>query len=78
MFKKILTFANKHAGTTAGIIFITMLLVCYGFSWIVTCGLIKLITMCFGWTFSWGTATGIWLVMCIAKSIFSHNVTVKK
>lgn len=50
--------------------------VCYGLSWIVTCGIIKLITMCFGLTFKWSISTGIWLIICILKSIF--NVTVKK
>ena len=48
----------------------------YALSWIVTCGLIKLITLCFGLTFSWAIATGIWLIMMIIKSSFS--VTVKK
>ena len=34
-----------------------------GVSWILTCGLIKLITLCFGLTFSWAWATGIWLIL---------------
>ena len=38
------------SGATA-VIVITVLAVCYGLSWIVTCGIIKLITMCFGLTF---------------------------
>ena len=41
----------------------------YGLSWIVSCGLIKLVTMCFGATFSWGVATGIWLIACIVSHI---------
>ena len=41
----------------------------YALSWIVTCGLIKLITLCFGWAFSWAIATGIWLVILILKTI---------
>ena len=45
-------------------------------SWIVACGIIKLITMCFGLTFKWSIATGIWLIICILRSVF--NVTVKK
>ena len=49
-----------------------VLIVCYALSWIVTCGVIKLITLCFGWTFSWAIATGVWLVLCILKSIFSR------
>ena len=55
---------------------IAILAVCYGLSWIVTCGIIKLITMCFGWTFKWSIATGIWLIICMLRGIFS--VTVKK
>lgn len=48
----------------------------YGIGWIITCGVIKLITLCFGITFSWAIATGIWLILCVMKNIFS--VTVKK
>lgn len=45
----------------------------YALSWIATCGVIKLVDMCFGWTFSWGSATGIWLIICIAKSVFGKK-----
>ena len=38
--------------------------------WAVTVGIIKLLTMCFGWRFSLPVATGIWLLLLIAKSIF--------
>lgn len=34
-----------------------------GIDWICTCGLIKLITLCFSIDFSWTVATGIWLVI---------------
>lgn len=65
----------KKGGILAvAIIFI--LLITFGISWIVTCGIIKLITICFGWNFSWPVATGIWLIIMILKGIF--NVTVKK
>lgn len=64
-----------EGGATA-VIVITILAVCYGLSWIVTCGIIKLITMCFGLTFKWSIATGILLIICILRSVF--NVTVKK
>lgn len=45
----------------------------YALSWIVTCGLIKLITLCFGWAFSWAIATGIWIVLVILESIFCNG-----
>lgn len=59
----------KEGGLIA-VMVIIVLIACYGLSWIVTCGIIKLITMCFGWTFKWSIATGIWLIICILKSIF--------
>lgn len=43
---------NKLAkGGVTAIVVILILAACYGLSWIVTCGIIKLITMCFGLTF---------------------------
>lgn len=54
--KKLKTIAVVLAVILGAILFL-------GFSWITTCGIIKLITMCFGWTFKWSIATGIWLVI---------------
>lgn len=76
--KNLLKIANKHAGVTAGILIGLILIVAYAVSWICTCGVIKLITLCFGWTFSWGIATGVWLLMCLARTVFKNNVTVKR
>lgn len=67
----------KTAGVAAGFI-VAILILIYGASWIITCGLIKLITICFGWTFKWTIATGIWLIILIARTIFSSHTTVKK
>lgn len=60
------------------LIAILLYLLIAGVSWIITCGIIKLITLCFGWAFSWAWATGIWLVMYLLRSIFSHTTTIKK
>lgn len=60
------------------LITLAILIIVYGLSWIITCGAIKLVTVCFGWTFKWSTATGIWVIICILQSIFKSNVTVKK
>ena len=60
---------------------LTIILVIVGLvflEWIVTVGIIKLITMCFGWTFKWSVATGIWLIICILQSIFKSNVNFKR
>ena len=39
-------------------------------SWLATCGIIKLITLCFGLPFSWAKATGIWLALWFLGTIF--------
>ena len=60
---------------------LTIILVIVGLvflEWIITVGIIKLITMCFGWTFKWSVATGIWLIICVLQSIFKSNVNVKR
>ena len=52
------------------IIMIAILIFAYGLSWILICGIIKFITMCFGLTFKWSIATGIWLIMCLLGMVF--------
>ena len=53
-----------------GILLIIVSLLALALSWIVTCVIIKLITLCFGVAFSWLIATGIWLVFFLLKSVF--------
>lgn len=65
----------KEGGLIA-VMVIGLIVICYALSWIITCGIIKLITMCFGWTFKLSIATGIWLILCIMKSIF--KITINK
>lgn len=52
--------------TILAIIFVVAIIL--GFSWGVTVGIIKLITLCFGLTFSWPIATGIWLVLVLVSN----------
>lgn len=47
-----------------------LVILTYAASWLLTCGLVWLIGLCFGLTFSWLTATGIWLGIILLKSIF--------
>ena len=62
-----------------GIVFAAIIIaLAYGLSWLVTCGIIKLITLCFGLTFNWPMATGIWLVILILQSIFKPVINNKK
>ena len=62
------------SGGIKAVLVILIIALCYGLSWIAACGIIKLITMCFGLTFKWNIATGIWLIICILRSVFKpHN-----
>lgn len=64
----------KRAGWGLGALAVILILaICYGISWIATCGFIKLITLCFGWEFSWSMATGVWLVACLIKLLFFRS-----
>ena len=70
---------SKNNKTTRGIIAVLFLMVALtAFSWIVICGIVKLITICFGWTFSWPIATGIWLVMILLRMVFVQSSSSKK
>ena len=65
--------STRRAGWAIGCLAaIAIFLVSCAISWAVTCGIVKLITMCFGWTFSIGIATGIWLIMFLLCEVFGH------
>lgn len=44
---------------------ILLFLVIAALNWLLTCGIIYLITLCFGWGFSLAIATGIWLILVL-------------
>lgn len=67
---------NKTIRGTIAVLFLMAGLIT--FNWIVICGIVKLITLCFGWTFSWPIATGIWLVMILLRMVFVHSSSSKK
>ena len=44
------------------IMFLVSLSIVLFMSWLIACGIIKMITMCLGIVFSWKIATAIWLI----------------
>ena len=65
--------------TTLGVlIFILAVMLAYAFSWIITVGVIKLITMCFGLTFKWSVATGICLCLCVIQTWLKGAINLNK
>lgn len=64
---------NKNK--TLSVIVLTIILFLIGcvLSLVVTCGIIKLITICFELKFKWSVAVGIWLIMCLLSTIFKSG-----
>lgn len=60
-------------GGMTTIVIIAILVLSYVVSWFATCGIIKLITMCFGLTFKWSVATGIWLLIFLLRLSFKSG-----
>lgn len=59
------------------IVAIGMIALYYGLSWIAACGVIKVITLCFGLSFKWSISTGIWLILCMLQTVFKTTVNSK-
>ncbi len=61
---------KKKNPLSALLTLLLVLILGYGLSWAVVVGIIKLITICFGLTFSLAHATGIWLVIVLLWLLF--------
>lgn len=64
---------KKKSNASATLAIILLVLLAIGVSWGVTCVLVKLITMCFGLEFSWGTSTGAWLLFVLFNWMRKSN-----
>lgn len=53
-----------------------ILLFVFGLSWIITCIIVKLITLCLGFSFKWSFATIIWLIICVLNILL--HIIIKK
>ena len=64
---------------------IVAIVMLYGISWILTCGLIYVAFLAFNWAhlyeifaiapvhFSFKIATGIWIILCVLKMMFGNS-----
>ena len=41
--------------------------------WALVVAVYKLLTLCFGWSFSWSVATGVWLLWRAARMLFGDK-----
>ena len=53
------------------LIIILFVVAIYAISWVATCGLVKILSLCFGFVFSWKLATGIWFVLLLLRWVVS-------
>lgn len=60
-------FKSKAIGYVIGVILAIVAI--FVLSWLGTCGIVKLITLCFGMEFKWSIATGIWLILFLLGSV---------
>lgn len=64
---------NNKKTLSVIVLTIVLLLISCVLSLVVTCGIIKLITICFGLKFKWSVAIGIWLIMCLLSAVFKSG-----
>ena len=64
---------NKFSIGRIGWAFVSAMILIYAVSWLATCGLVKIVTLLFGWEFNWAIATGIWTVHIF---IMGENISV--
>ena len=63
--KEIVAMINKSGCLMCVLLAILVLVV----DWIVSLGLVWLISWCFGWSFSWKVATGVWMVVLLLHGV---------
>lgn len=64
---------EKKSNVVATLIIILLTIIALVFSWGVTCEIVKLITICFGWKFSWGIGTGVYLIFVLLNWMRPKN-----
>lgn len=58
-----------------GLLFLFLLIVVLGLDWLITCGLVKLICLCSGYTFTWPIAgAGVWLISLLLAPLFKPTI----
>lgn len=54
-------------------LFITLVV---GLDWLLTCGIVKILSLCFGFIFSWKIATGVWIIIIIIQFLLINIMKV--
>lgn len=55
------------------LITVIALIVTWAVEYLIYCGLLKLITLCFNLAFTWKWATGVFFIIMVLKSIFKQS-----
>lgn len=60
------------------LLFLTIFTVLCSLSWFCVCVIVKALSICFGFVFTWKLATGIWIVCLLLRWIISAAKSDKK
>ena len=67
-------YSSKYMKNIKNVIFTLFIIVlALTISWAITIGLVKLICICFSLDFSLKIATGVWLILCLIRPVFSSE-----
>lgn len=67
-------YSSKYMKNIKSVIFtLFIIILVLTLSWAITIGLVKLICICFSLDFSLKIATGVWLVLCLIRPVFSSE-----
>lgn len=64
-------FVKKFGFGLGCMLAVLVCILAFGVSWICTCGIVWLVAKCFGFTFSWGIATGVWIIAIFISGLFN-------
>lgn len=59
------------------LLILLLIILIIGISFLITAGLVYLISLCFGFIFTWKIALGVWLIQCLLTSVFNITVRIK-
>ena len=66
-----------HKDNVIGFVFVVLIVAAaLATDWAIMCGIIKLITMCFGMKFKFSVATGIWLIIFVVRRAIKSAIRV--
>lgn len=58
------------------LLIILLIVLVVGLDWLLTCGIVKILSLCFGFVFSWKIATGVWIIIIVIQILLKNIMKV--